>query len=228
MTVKPFVGQFVDYTPAKNEAGANRTAVFNKGDQPLAAVVTYVHPDGRVNLSIWDHNGGQYSRPMIEFIQAGHAVPDKGIFAQPQRKAMHDDAEKKMMEDGIPQTAARQKIATGQLGDDRTATEGQPQRGDPADPDPRTPPTVEHVAADPAARVNLGLPAEETDTEKKQHEDADKPAEGVEVDGETVDQISDEEFEQAMSEEVGGDPEPTTRSGKAKKASKVSPDLAKK
>lgn len=233
--MKPFVGQTVSYHPKRNELGDNRVSTFNKGDQPFAALVTYVHPNGRVNLSIFDHNGGTYSRPMVEFVQPGHTAPGNDVWCEATRPDMQSDAEKKMMDDGMPQTAARIKAAEGKIGDNRDATEGEPQRGDPANPDPRVLPTVEHVAADPQARANLGLPVDETDAEKKQHEDAENPTEGVSpeqtANTEKVDQITDAEFEQAFDEEEQNKSEaenPAESKSTSRRKSRVNPDLVKK
>lgn len=57
-------------------------------------------------------------------------------------------------------------------GDDRSATEGEPQRGE--GDDSRKPPTIEHVEGDEATRVNAGMPAEKTDSEKEKEDKAAK------------------------------------------------------
>lgn len=56
-------------------------------------------------------------------------------------------------------------------GDDRSATEGEPQRGE-GDDDKL--PTIEHVEGDEATRVNADLPAEKTDSEKSKEDHARK------------------------------------------------------
>jgi hypothetical protein len=174
MNIKPTIGRKIYYHPVAGEAGSNGVA-FNKGDQPFDATIVYVHGNGSVNLRVTDHNGDTFAKRNVRLIQAGEKAPTEGGYAQWMEYQMRKAGEDHLKNDlGMGEKAASLKAASGQLGDDRTSTEGEPQRGDPADPDPRVPPKVEHISADVSGRVNSGLPADKTEAEKQQEEQANK------------------------------------------------------
>ena len=73
----PTVGRIVYFTPA-----ASDTLIYRNGNQPLAAVVAYVHSDECVNLSVFDANGNQWPRTSVAFIQGDAEIPSGGYFCQ--------------------------------------------------------------------------------------------------------------------------------------------------
>jgi hypothetical protein len=185
--IKPSVGRKIYYYPKGNESIPGIGNAFNKGDQPFDATIVYVHSDDRVNLFVSDHDGNVFTKRHVEIVAAGMSVPSETGYAQWMEYQVNQQAKHDLQKDhGMSQAAAEKKVASGQLGDDRTATEGEPQRGDPADPDPRTPPTTEHISGDVSTRVEKGLPAEKTETEKKDeetaHGKADKGSKTAKVD----------------------------------------------
>lgn len=71
--IKPSVGRVVHFFP-KEDSWA--FGFYVRGGKPHAAIVTAVHSDTMVNLSVFDHNGNQFSRTSVELLQEEN--PDKG------------------------------------------------------------------------------------------------------------------------------------------------------
>lgn len=74
--IKPSIGRVVWFTPAKNDAA------LSGSDQPLAAIVTYVHSDRCVNLAVFDANGGSLGRTSAALLQDEDVGNEGGYFAQ--------------------------------------------------------------------------------------------------------------------------------------------------
>lgn len=62
--IKPTIGRIVWYTPEMYVPSNS-----NYGTQPFAAIVTYVHSDRMVNLSVFDHTGEHYSVRSVTLVQ---------------------------------------------------------------------------------------------------------------------------------------------------------------
>jgi hypothetical protein len=62
--IKPSIGRVVWFRPHKGDPLA-----FS--DQPLAALVTYVHSDNMINLAVFDANGVAHSRTSVTLHQDG-------------------------------------------------------------------------------------------------------------------------------------------------------------
>lgn len=60
--IKPTVGRVVWFNPHPAE-------LFAFSDQPLAALVTYVHSDTMVNVVVFDSNGGVHAKTSIRLQQ---------------------------------------------------------------------------------------------------------------------------------------------------------------
>lgn len=76
--IKPTVGRIVWFTPSKNSAESG----FAAGDQPLAAIIAYVHNDRMVNLAVFDSNGVSHSKTSVDLIQDGEAKPEYGFYCE--------------------------------------------------------------------------------------------------------------------------------------------------
>ena len=63
--IKPTVGRILWYWKAESDGATVQR------DQPLAAIVTYVHGDRMVNIAFWDANGAWNSATSVPLIQAG-------------------------------------------------------------------------------------------------------------------------------------------------------------
>lgn len=59
--IKPTIGRVMWYWPDKEE----------RGDQPLASIVTYVHDDNIVNLCVFETNGRQRVGSSVPIVQEG-------------------------------------------------------------------------------------------------------------------------------------------------------------
>lgn len=64
MIIKPTIGRVVWYHPDKPH------------EQPWAAFVVFVHPDGKVNLSVFDENGLNKSKLEVILVQEGEEKPE--------------------------------------------------------------------------------------------------------------------------------------------------------
>lgn len=64
--IKPTVGRVVWFRPEGRE----------EHDQPLAAIVTFIHSDQEVNLSIFSQDGFPLGRTHITLVQAEDEVPE--------------------------------------------------------------------------------------------------------------------------------------------------------
>ena len=69
--ITPTIGRIVWYYPGDMEMATSL------GDQPMVAIVTYVHSDTRINVAYWDHNGAFNSSTSVELIQ-DQAPPSNG------------------------------------------------------------------------------------------------------------------------------------------------------
>lgn len=72
--IKPSVGRVVWFTPYADAENYH-------GDQPMAAIVTYVFGDRMVNLAVFDHNGNSKPYTSVTLVQEGDPRPD-GRFAE--------------------------------------------------------------------------------------------------------------------------------------------------
>ena len=61
--ITPTIGRIVWYHPGLSEPGTDH------GDQPMAAIVTYVWNNTLINVAYWDHNGMFNSRTSVELCQ---------------------------------------------------------------------------------------------------------------------------------------------------------------
>ena len=59
--IKPSIGRIMWYWPDKQ----------SRGDQPWAAIVTYVHSDHMVNLAVWDANANAKITTSVPVVQDG-------------------------------------------------------------------------------------------------------------------------------------------------------------
>ena len=60
--IRPSIGRIMWYWPEKD----------SRCDQPWAAIVTYVHGDNMVNLSVWNSDGhAQNGRTSVPVVQEG-------------------------------------------------------------------------------------------------------------------------------------------------------------
>lgn len=66
--ITPTVGRIVWFTPARNSYVMHR-------DQPLAAIVAYVHSDHMINIAYWDANGMFNSATSVPLIQDNETKP---------------------------------------------------------------------------------------------------------------------------------------------------------
>lgn len=69
--IAPTVGRIVWFTPTNDDA-----YVEVHGNQPFAAIVTYVHDDRMVNLTAFDHAGNAKPHTSVVLVQDGDPKPD--------------------------------------------------------------------------------------------------------------------------------------------------------
>lgn len=74
--IKPSIGRIVWFTPASSDA------LLSGSNQPLAAIVTYVHSDRCVNLSVFDANGGMHARTSATLLQDDDVGNEAGYYAE--------------------------------------------------------------------------------------------------------------------------------------------------
>jgi hypothetical protein len=67
--IEPTVGRIVWY----RQNGPH--IIIEHDDQPLAAIVAYVHSARMVNLTVFDANGVPSSRTSVQLVQEGDEVP---------------------------------------------------------------------------------------------------------------------------------------------------------
>jgi hypothetical protein len=72
MIITPTIGRVVWFTPVANDA-----YVKNYGDQPMAALVTYVFSDRMVNLVVFDHEGNARPHTSVDLVQEGDPKPEE-------------------------------------------------------------------------------------------------------------------------------------------------------
>ncbi len=77
--IKPTVGRVVLFWPSIYYARQQGMA-FGDPAQPLAALVTYVHGDRMVNLTVHDHNGVVWPVCSVQLLQEGDAPVVGGSF----------------------------------------------------------------------------------------------------------------------------------------------------
>lgn len=71
--IKPTIGRVVWFHPDTTDES------LSGSDQPLPALVSYVHGDRCVNLAVFDANGGgSHSRTSVELLQDGDEPPEHG------------------------------------------------------------------------------------------------------------------------------------------------------
>ena len=63
MMIKPTIGRVVWFHHGKD------------GQQPLAALVAYVHSDTMVNLAVFDPNGVPFNKTSVTLVQEGAPIP---------------------------------------------------------------------------------------------------------------------------------------------------------
>lgn len=68
--ITPTIGRVVWYRPASHD-----------GDQPLCALVTYVHSDTMVNLAVFDPNGNPFAATSVPLRQDDDPAP-AGSYAE--------------------------------------------------------------------------------------------------------------------------------------------------
>lgn len=123
---------------------------------PAGARITKVHSDTKADIE-FSRDGATHHSNEVPLLHALDGIPTNG---KPYARFLprHDVASERHL-----------------LHPDRTATEGEPQRGE--GQDSRVLPTVEHVSEeDPGARSQMGLPAEKTDDEKTKEKAAGVPS----------------------------------------------------
>lgn len=79
--ITPTIGRVLWYTP-KSDGSCGHDGMVNRGDQPMLALVNYVHDDKRVNVVGFDHDGNPFGFREVELIQEGNAIPGAGHFVQ--------------------------------------------------------------------------------------------------------------------------------------------------
>lgn len=81
--IKPTVGRVVWFTPSKGpSAFMGPDFLMLPGDQPCAAMVTYVWNDRLVNLVVFDHYGKSFGKTSVQLVQDNDALPPAGYFAE--------------------------------------------------------------------------------------------------------------------------------------------------
>jgi hypothetical protein len=84
----PAIGQIILFNP-----GVHETVMTS--DQPLAAIVTYVHKNGTVNLAVFGKNGDQWQKHSIKMLADDEAYPERISYAKlPSHKGPAKEAEK--------------------------------------------------------------------------------------------------------------------------------------
>ena len=91
--IKPTVGRIVWYHPTSRDTGPTPLT------QPLAAIVSHVHSDTLVNLSVFDANGSQYSRTSVTLVQGDEIAEIGQCEWMPFQKGQAVKAES--LEDGV-------------------------------------------------------------------------------------------------------------------------------
>ena len=76
--IAPTVGRIVWFHQGLHK---NRNVADN-GDQPLAAMVIYVHNDRQVNLDVVDHKGTHHSYPGVLLLQGDEDYKPVGDYAE--------------------------------------------------------------------------------------------------------------------------------------------------
>lgn len=73
--IKPTPGRIVWFVPGKTFQGSY------DGTQALAGIITYVHSDRMINVSVFDQNGIQYAMTSIPLVQPEDKAPPSGWYA---------------------------------------------------------------------------------------------------------------------------------------------------
>lgn len=79
--IAPTVGRVLHFIPTVDYM-ASRKQAFGNPAQPLAAMITYVHSDTMVNLTVWDQNGEQFGVCSVPLVQEGCDMIVGSFYAQ--------------------------------------------------------------------------------------------------------------------------------------------------
>lgn len=77
--IKPSIGRVVWFTPSRNSSAPVPIA---HADQPLAALVSYVHSDRLVNLGGFDANGAPFAATSVTLLQDDDIGNSGGYYAE--------------------------------------------------------------------------------------------------------------------------------------------------
>jgi hypothetical protein len=80
--IKPTVGRVVLYVPCENDFMGPGAISRPYSGQKLAAMVTSVHGDRMVNISVLDPNGKQFPVWSCTLLQDDDAAPETGRYCQ--------------------------------------------------------------------------------------------------------------------------------------------------
>lgn len=72
--IAPTCGRVVLFRAGSQEL-ADGSITINDLQQPMPALVTFVHSDGTINLAVFDHAGRQFSRNSVLLVQDGDTIP---------------------------------------------------------------------------------------------------------------------------------------------------------
>lgn len=81
MIIQPTPGRVVWFRPTRS-CGTTGFTLPDDPSQPLAAIVTYVWSDNRVNLAVFDVNGVSESFPSVYFRQDHEPEPEGEAYAE--------------------------------------------------------------------------------------------------------------------------------------------------
>lgn len=73
--IEPTVGRIVLFHPHDDDGG-------DPNGQPHAAIVTHVHHDRLVNLTVFNENGSPYARQDVQLVQDDDPFPTAGGYAE--------------------------------------------------------------------------------------------------------------------------------------------------
>lgn len=76
-TIVPTIGRVLHYVPNAGEPLNQRMP-----NQPMAAIVAFVHNEHLVNLTIFDHEGNPYGRTKVVLVQPGQEAPAGSAYCQ--------------------------------------------------------------------------------------------------------------------------------------------------
>lgn len=73
--IEPTVGRIVLFHPHVNDGG-------DPNGQPHAAIVTHVHHDRLINLTVFNENGSIYAKQNVQLVQDEDPFPTDGSYAE--------------------------------------------------------------------------------------------------------------------------------------------------